>query len=143
MDTTTTDTQLAELRAKRAALADAREARAILTPDQEIEKEKRALEQDDALDKAETEHGAKRVRLVRGDSGAVILKRPHMVTFRKFQDRGTTDSEALEALIKPCILWPTKAEFDALMQEEPALLQRCANAVCALAGVRVDEVTKK
>jgi hypothetical protein len=135
--------ELAAIKLKRAQLAEAREARAEPTAAELVAVEKRQLAEDEAFDAAIAEHGAKRVEFVRGRDGAIVLKRPHMATYRKFQDNGSLSSDSVEALVKPCIVWPSKAEFDVLVKDEPALLQRCANAVCALAGVRSSDAAGK
>lgn len=138
------DAELAELRAKCEAIALQRQQRA--------EKEERALEllqakqrleDEQAIDAAEREHGVRRIAVVETEGGAVIVKRPHANTFRKFQDKGTTDSQALETLVRPCLVHPTLARFESICAEEPAVLLRVANAVSRLAGVRAEELSGK
>lgn len=134
--------RLAAARAAREAREAKREdnARAQKLQD-EIEAEERAIKDLDLLDKIEAEHGPenKRWRKVITGQGLVIVVRPALPTFRKYQDKGKTDSASLDQLVRPCLLHPSKAEFDAIVAAEPAVLMRAANAVCYLAGVRKDD----
>jgi hypothetical protein len=138
--------ELAKVRAERAALSEARaqreEARSIA---EQLENETRALRDEQAIAKAEEEIGpqGKRIMCIQTDMGVVIVKKPHAVSFRKFQDKGETDHEDLLKLVSPCLVYPSKEQFAVLLDDLPATLQRCANAVATLAGVRVKEVTGK
>jgi hypothetical protein len=138
--------KLSELRAKRAALAEERakqEAERALV--EQIEAEERALRDDEAIAAAEAEHGpvGKRIAVVHTDLGVIIVKRPNPLIFRRFQDKGTTKTEDFDQLVRPCLVYPSKTEFDRILEELPATLIRAANAVCALAGVRHDEISGK
>lgn len=142
------DTELAELesiRAKRQALAEAREARALPTVGESLALEKRALADDEALDRLEQEHGriGTVIQIVRSNVGGVIVRRPHMAVFRRFQDEGKRDMEAIDRLVRPCVLYPSKPEFDRMCEELPFLMQLVADAVVTLAGVRIDDVKAK
>jgi hypothetical protein len=136
--------ELAAIRAKRQALAEAREARQTPSDAEQLAREQRELADDEALDRLETEHGriGSAIEIVRTDVGGVIVRRPHMAVFRRFQD-DPKDTKALEKLVRPCVLHPSKTEFDALCERLPFLLQRAADACCVLAGVRRDDVREK
>lgn len=136
--------ELADLRAQREALAAERAKRLELEEaEAQLDAAKRELADEQAIDAAEREHGARRVAMVHTDCGVVIVKRPHVNTFRKFQDRGSTDSAAQEALVRPCLVHPTVFEFERICGEQPATLQQVASAVIRLAGFRADDVTAK
>lgn len=142
---------LRELEEKIAAARAAREAREAKRDDNaraqkladELAAEERALADLDVLDKIEAEHGPenKKWRRVNTGLGLVVVGRPALPTFRKYQDKGKTDSASLDQLVRPCLLHPTKAEFDAIVKEEPAALMRAANAVCYLAGIRKEDAS--
>jgi hypothetical protein len=138
------EAQLAEIRSKRAKLAEARELRALPSAAEQLATEQRALADDEALERLELEHGpvGKAIEIVRTDVGAVIVRRPHMAVFRRFQD-DSKDTAALEKLVRPCVLHPSKAEFDRMCEELPFTLQRCADAVCKLAGIRKEDIQAK
>jgi hypothetical protein len=138
------DAQLAAIRAKRAALAEAREQRAQPSAADQLAAEQRALADDEALERLELEHGpaGKAIEIVRTEVGGVIVRRPHMAVFRRFQD-DNKDTAALEKLVRPCVLHPSKADFDRMCEELPFTLQRCADAVCRLAGIRKEDIQAK
>jgi hypothetical protein len=138
------EAQLAEIRSKRVKLAEARELRAVPSAAEQLAMEQRALADDEALERLELEHGpaGKAIDIVRTDVGAVIVRRPHMAVFRRFQD-DSKDTAALEKLVRPCVLHPSKAEFDRMCEELPFTLQRCADAVCTLAGIRKEDIKAK
>lgn len=146
-DGTTTDdptlAKLAEIRARRAALAEARDKRAQPTPAEQLAIEQRELATDEALEAAEIEHGRDSVECVRTDAGNVIVKRPHLATFRRFQDAGKSDAKTLDLLVRPCLVYPDKATFDQLCERLPFMLNLCADAVARLAGVRMEQQQAK
>jgi len=139
-----TAAQLAAIRLQRQALAEAREARQQPTEAELLAIEQRELAAEQALEKFEQEYGrvGRAIEIVRSDVGSVIVKRPHMATYRKFQD-DARDTTSAEKLVRPCVLYPSKPEFDRMVEELPFLLVRCADAVCTLAGVRKEDVRAK
>jgi hypothetical protein len=130
--------KLAELRARREALEADRDkrqqARAI---SDQIDEETRKVRDLEAIQKAETEHGpvGKAIRTIETPNGVVIVKKPNMVLFRRFQDVASAKSEDLDKLVRPTLVHPTKAEFDQWLEEYPGILTPVADAVCLLAGV--------
>lgn len=143
---TSADSELARVRAERAKLLEQREARLRAgEAAQRLADEKLALANEQAVEAAEQEIGAVGVKIavVNTVLGVVILKRPHAATFRKFQDRGKTDSKYLYELVKPCLVYPSLADFELVCDELAATLLRCADAVSGLAGVRAEELSGK
>lgn len=142
----TTTEQLRALRAQRAELQAAREAvEAASLQAAELEKEQRALADEQALGRLVAEHGAIGIKLqtVETDRGLVVVRRPHALKYRRFQDRGSFSVDDITALVRPCVVHPPLAEFDELLDELPASLARIANAVVELAGHRMGELSKK
>lgn len=142
----TNEEKLAEVRARRAELEKQRAERdAARALEEQLEAETRALADAEAIAKAEDEHGpvGKRIALVRTDLGVIILKRPNPVLFRRFQDQGKTTHEALDKLVRPSVVYPDGSSFDRILDELPATMTLCANAVCVLAGVRTEEASGK
>lgn len=141
--------RLADLAAKRDALQRARDERAKFTPEEQLAIAERALAADEKLDALEQEHGrvGKAIAIVRidddADGRAVIVKRPNMTQFRKFQDSSTNTSKDIDLLVRPCVLWPSLPEYDQLVNELPFLTKRVADAVTTLAGVRKSDVSEK
>lgn len=134
-----------ELEAERAALAaveERRQARLRASRAQrELEEVRRARTEAEKLEELEATHGELDKMIKRVDTGQrmVVVKRPNHLHYKRFVDKGKTTSEELLKLVRPCVLYPDKAEFDRILEEEPAALVRCADAVCFLAGMRKEE----
>jgi hypothetical protein len=135
--------QLEAVRAKRAELADIAKQRLEPSPEEALALEQRRLAEDEALDAAQRQYGARSVRMVRTDAGAVIIRRPHIAAFRKFQDAGELTSENAEELVKASLAFPSKPEFDRLMREVPGALVQCASVCVDLAGFRAADLKAK
>lgn len=136
----TPEQEIAELRARRAKLAAEREERAAASAlADELARERVALANEEAIAKAESEHGplGKKIQALESDLGVVILKRPNHIAFRKFQDSGEANSAEFDKLVRPCLVHPTRERWDEMLAEQPALLARAANVVAELAGVRM------
>lgn len=146
---TAAELRLEELQDKRKALLEAREERQKLTPEEQVAIAERVLAAEEALDALEAKEGkiGVHIQIVRidddNDGRAIILKRPIMQVFRRYQDSGKTDSEDLEKLVRPCLLYPTKPEFEQIIKDLPFVLHRCSNVVATLAGVRREDVAGK
>lgn len=140
----TTDAVLAELRAKRAAIAERRRARENEEA-QQITEETQALADDEAIERAEIEFGpvGKKIGVVKTALGAIVLRQSHPLKFKRYQDKGSSEYDDLDLLVRPCVLHPTIARFNEIMQELPFTMTRCANMVSVLAGVRVEELKGK
>jgi hypothetical protein len=128
--------QLAEIRARRAALAAEREELLAGSPDEQLTKEQRALAAEEALTAAQRQHGAKRVAMVVTDEGPVVLRCPHVAAYRKFQDAEGVDSAQTIELVKKCLLYPSAAELTRMLEAQPGALVELANTVVELAGHR-------
>lgn len=138
--------RLAELRAKRKALEQAREARENeRAATKAIVDEERAIADEEAIVNAEREHGEMnvKIRIARTPAGMVIVKRPNNLLFRKWADNGKNDSEDLEKLMRPCVIYPTVDVLDRWLSEQPAIAIDIANACTWLAGARARENAAK
>lgn len=139
-------TKLEALRAERAALADTAKARAEPSDDEIIAQEERMLAEDRAFDEAQTKYGAKQVRMVRYDDSipAVIVRRPHVSAYRKFQDADEASTEVAGEFVRSCLVYPAGGQaFERLLEQAPAILQKTVIAACELAGHRRKEVAGK
>ena len=140
------EARLAEATARRQAAEEKREARLTAsTLLARVEAEELAARDAEAVERCEQEHGAigKALRLVETEQGAIILKRPHPATYKRFRDKGEANTAAFDKLVRPCVVHPGKVEFDRMLEEMPAILDRCANAVVELAGFRAREISGK
>jgi hypothetical protein len=140
------DSQLEQVRAKRRAIERARaDKTAREAAASALEEETRALEDEQAILDAETEHGAdrKKIYVCRTAAGLVIVKRPHPLLFRKYMDGDEKGSQENEQLIRSCLVYPSVEKFDRMLDDQPALLIELANKVVWLAGFRAKEVSAK
>lgn len=140
--------ELRELRAKRAELRRQREEQAEAEAgslEAQLEAEQRALREEEALQKAIDAHGAvgKEIEPVATDLGMVIIRRCTALRWKKFQDKDDFSHDAFLALVSPCVLYPSSAELDQMLDKQPAILARLSNTVARLAGVRMADIAKK
>jgi hypothetical protein len=142
-DATEIEKKIAEIEARRAALADAEAKRLEPTPEERLALAQRGLAEDEALAAAQTQYGARAVRLINTEAGAIIVRRPHIAAFRKFQDSGELKSDQAEELVKASLVYPSKPEFDRLMRDLPGCLTQAASVCVELAGFRSAEVRTK
>lgn len=142
----TPEQRLTEIRAARAALAAEKSKRdADRSVADQLAAEELALKDEQAIACAESEQGpvGKKIATIATDMGVIILKRSHPLLFKKFQDTGSLRHADLDKLVRPCVVYPDASKFDGIIDELPATMLRCANAVSMLAGVRVEEVSGK
>lgn len=105
----------------------------------------REVKEAEAIEKAELELGARgeHYDIVPTIYGIVIVKRPHPVIFRRFQDEGKATVESLTKLVDHARYYPDQSALDSLLDKQPAKLTECADAVCTLAGARAVGQAKK
>lgn len=111
----------------------------------DVEAEERSLANEKKLAELEQIHGpqGKAIKAVYLDAIMVVVKKPNHLHVKRFMDKEETKTEDLDMLVRPCLLYPSKAEFDALVEENAALLVKAANAVSYLAGFRREDLAKK
>lgn len=138
--------KIAAVRAARESLAAQREARAQADElASKLASEELAFKGEQAVEAAEAEHGAvdKKIRVVQTDMGVVIVKRAHPAVFKRFIDRGKHSMQDLEELARKCLVYPTLPEWEAMCNEQTAIINRTADAIAWLAGIRADDVSAK
>lgn len=130
---------LDELRGKREARDEAhRRLRKLETAEREAKNET-------AIAAALEEHGpiGQKIAVIDTDLGAIIVKRPNPLVFKRFQSAGSVKWDDLEKLVRPCVVYPDKGALDTILEDLPATLTRVADAVVTLAGARAQEVSGK
>ena len=79
--------------------------------------------------------------------GPVLFRRPSRGDFKRFvsqiSDAKTDKASAMEALVRSCVLHPTGAAFDAILDDMPGLLLQATSDLQTLAGVDSGAITKK
>jgi hypothetical protein len=138
--------RLAAAKAAKAEFDRRREARdAARAAEAEVAKAEREVVEAAAIEAAECEHGpvGEKIAIVETIYGIVIVKRPHPVTYRKFQDEGKANVAAFTKFVDQCRVYPDQDALDKLLDAQPGKLVDCANAAAALAGMHAAEQSKK
>ena len=128
---------------KRRAEAISDEARAQAELLAEVEKAEREALDAEAIAKAKAEHGDNKIATIDTDLGVVIVKRPNPVLYKRFRDKESAKTSDLEQLVRPCLVHPDLSRWDAMLEEQPATLDRVADRVVFLAGFRGKELSGK
>lgn len=112
----------------------------------DTEAEERALAEERQIDELTEKYGpvGKAWDFVRTDAGMIAVKKPNHLLFKRFQDKESTKTDDLDVLlVRPCLIYPSKAEYDRIIEEVPAALTKAGNAIAALAGFRREDLAKK
>ncbi len=152
-DTIATNREVEELQAKLASATKARREaestreNAVLAKQlqRQIDDEIRNAEDEQKLGELEAAHGllGRDIAKVTTSEGMIVVKRPHHLIFKRFIEKDKHNSDDLDRLVKPSLLHPSKADFDAMVVALPFTLVKTANAVCELAGISKADVEGK
>ncbi len=75
--------------------------------------------------------------------GAVALRKPQPVQWKRFQESKQTARDAAETLVRSCLLYPDAAAFTGILDDQPAALEAFAMTCARLAGQDVERLTGK
>lgn len=134
---TALDERLARTRAARAELDVARAKReASAATLAAVEAEERALADETTIEAAIVSQGPIGVAIgyVKTRLGVIIVKRAQKLPFRQFQRHDSPTSVDCEKLLKPCLVHPDWAAFEAMQEELPMALTSACNVIVSLAG---------
>jgi hypothetical protein len=97
------------------------------------------------LSKLETEH--KRIAHVIGKNAAweVVIRKPTRPEFKRFKSMAMNpaqQADALEHMIRTIVVYPSRAAFDALLEDYPAIPAAFDAQLAELTGAAVDESVK-
>ena len=141
------DAEIHALRARAQAIAAARAQREEASePTEALIKARRDLADEEAIEKAIAEHGKldEKIAVIRTALGAVIVKRPSAMRFKKLQDQGADfKSIEVERFVRPSLIYPDVERFDQMTEDLPAIWMDCCSAMFRLCGVRKDDIEKK
>lgn len=156
MNDAETQDKIAQAKAQLAELAAARAARETeAAAARELADLQAQVRDAQIVDAAEKEHGPLASRdeagnlvggsIARYDTprGAVVVKRPSHLIFRRFTDAGKLNTDTCLGLIKPSLVHPPRDEFEAWVEEYPGIVLPLANLVSSLAGVRSTDTAGK
>jgi len=132
--------QLSEVRAQRDKLTAERSKR---DEDKklaaELEREKQALADEEALSELEAKYPASRIRAVQTDLGLVVLQRPRAPEYQRFVDKADASYASANSFVAPCVLYPSSQKLHTMLDEMPGILPGLLNNVIELAGVKLKE----
>lgn len=99
----------------------------------------------DAIAEFETTH--KRIAHVIGKDNAweCVFRKPTRAEYKRFRSMASNPSQqadAQEVLARSCVVYPTPVDFDALLEEYPAIAEACGGALGKLVGLAVDDSVK-
>lgn len=75
--------------------------------------------------------------------GHVAVKKPAPVVWKRFLTSKQDARDSAEALVRSCLLYPTSTEFNAIVDDQPAVLESIALTVARLAGADTERVQGK
>jgi len=110
-----------------------------------IEKAKREAAEAEKLEELIEEHGplGKLFRVLTTDGGHMIaVKAAPRQIWRRFES-GMDKSSAREELVRACVIYPSKAEFEDLVNRWPGLILQAVNEITILVTGKQQELTGK
>jgi hypothetical protein len=138
--------RLAAAQARKVA-AQASQRSELDTLREQVEAEEREARNAEAIADAERKLGRRGVYfdvVTVPDGRIVVLKRPHPAAYKAFSELDKPTVDATHELVRPCVEFPGKGEFDTIIDEQfPAVLDACGIKVLGLAGMRRVELGKK
>lgn len=81
----------------------------------------------------------------RNGNWEVVMRKPSHAEYKRFRAMLHNEAQkpdAAENLARVCVVYPSRAEFDALLEDYPAIGDACGNALGELAGFTVDQSAK-
>jgi hypothetical protein len=137
------EARLKKAREEHAPFERAREERAEIDRlRREVELAEQRAKDAPHIAKAEEEHGL-RCAVYETAAGAVVVKRPPPLHYRRFQSQSNISSDEMLKLVKSSLVYPDARRLEEILDEQPGALMPLANLVVELAGHRHAEVEKK
>lgn len=99
----------------------------------------------DELQELETKY--KRIARIADRDGAweVVMRKPTHAEYKRFRAQLHNEQQkpdAAENLARVCVVHPSREQFDALLEDYPAIGDACGNALGELAGFTADQSGK-
>lgn len=127
--------RIAKAKAERAKLEAEAEARAEKTRlEREARAAENALRDEPHIAAAEEKYGAlgEGIAIVDTPRGAIVIKRPHHLVYRKFAAKDKPKIREVEEFVTSCVVYPEKAEFESISEEFFGVVNACASAISIL-----------
>jgi hypothetical protein len=138
--------RLAAAKARKSEAEAARAAAAVEgAPLAAAEAAERDAADAEALAKAEREIGkiGEKITTVETRLGLIILKQAPGPILKRFRDQGENSFDEVDKFVRVCLIHPDTSAYDRLTEELPGAVDHCGNAICALAGYRLDKLAGK
>lgn len=134
--------QLAEEEAAIAALDVGGEERELRD---RVEAKKQERLEKELIKKFEAELGryGRAFSKVESSTGPIFFARKEAVRFKAFQNEKKVDDAAIDRFIKPCIVYPEREEFEAILDRERGLAVTIASRLAYLYGFRKEDIEGK
>lgn len=90
------------------------------------------------VDKAKADFGDDGVRVIRTGKHEFLVHRPARADWKRYRKESkdpARNGDALEVLVRSCVVFPSREEFDRLLDRYPALCEEIAEPVLELAGL--------
>lgn len=129
------EARIAKARAERAALDEEAARKAELARLEKLAKaEEQATIDAPHIAEARTEHGYERTDVVVTDLGAIVVKRPHHLKWNQLVSKGEKMTTVdLADLVKSCVVYPTWAAANKMLEEAPGAMGVLVDAITNLA----------
>jgi hypothetical protein len=91
------------------------------------------------IEEQKAKHGT--VHLLKAGEHEVIVKRPSRPAWRKFRTLAAEPSkrpDALEGLLRDCLVYPDQKALEAMLEQAPALSELFGNEVMDIAGAGLE-----
>lgn len=127
--------RIAKAKAEREQLdAEAEERAELARLQREAIAAENALRDEPHIAKAEEEHGAlgEGIAVIDTPRGAIVIKRPHHLVFRKFSAKEKPKIDEIEAFVRSCLVYPAKDTFESIAEEFSGTYGACVNAITVL-----------
>jgi hypothetical protein len=108
-----------------------------------VEAVEREIENAKAIADAEETLGIGKFATVNTPLGVVIVKRPQHMHYRKFIGLKEIGPDDAEKLARSCLVYPSRAAFERIGEEYPAIPMLVAGAVLDLAAGKQAELAAK
>lgn len=82
-------------------------------------------------------HAGVKMSLLQHQGASIIVRHPTPAIYRKskaYSRDEKTSADANEQLVRDCLLWPSKEELNAIMQDQPAITDTFASDLVKIAG---------
>ena len=115
--------RIAKAKAQRAALDEAAERAVEIARLEKLARiEEQAVKDAPFVAKAREEHGVERTAVIDTDHGAIVVKKPHHLNTKKLAATGDKTSEAdVNAFLRSCLVYPTWAEVERMLEDSPGV----------------------